>query len=718
MYVIMYQYFSISIGDSKWHYFNEGQGWKHQVRPPAETAGELSLQVQADQIENIKKILTRRKETIFSSNGSSLQEIPVWETTNRLRYWWHAKQERKGVKALVSNAMKALDAAVANVTDLEQQAVVKRFLKDHFFTNLTQQGVCARMRTDVFDRDVLKGGHIEKLLAPEIAEKREKLKNAACSNADKSLDMKRTALSAALYALRNDQVIFSKNLGVPLKIIGSGGSGGARVGHALNSKKVTVIKPGDEGPYGANTPSWLSWIKQFFLSPRKCLLWQSEPRAEEASSRLAEVFAFGNTPYTRTEEITAYTFRGTSRKECSQQMFMGVGKVQTLGEYLGISESWHSIPRFLRSCLADRLSKRADGPARAEYPHANSWWKRCIRFLFEKLLFSAKPLPPIDDVLLIMAGLMKYLSGDIDTHFDNMLVVKLPKEAFTAGGFLEKYFKGEATEQETRDFFDKEENLDHLLCHLFESAQLTNGDRIAIVNHDGGAAFINSHPSSSFWGLDNYLSGRHRFLFETHPVFAKPFPNEVQRRMEGKDEVMRNFLMENALRELIGVLGIDVRVYRNFRKKHVNRELFKKYIFQGDKSDLEKLTRCLLQVKMEDPIISASYYPYYDRQFRGDLKRIHGMTKIGMDQYRFLIQHLADKPDAPMRELFLHIDEKDFDVKQIENSERVKQFDEMIKTFAQRSVSNNLDEIPKDCEFEYLKKSVTELAMGDFINAP
>ncbi len=723
----MTQYVSINIGSTHWSYVDNGQGMMPQaVYCPS--ASDINLQVAADQIENINKILNRAKGTIFkSADGVALKEIQSWEMRRRFSYWKNLDQERVRVKQAVSTAIRALDSAIAAahlLTEVQEKAL-KQFLEDHFFTILTNDGVCARMRKDVFDRDVLLGRErgIEARLAPDIVQKRAEkervMKEHREGGDERALQMRRAALSVACYAVRDAEVCFSKKLGVPLKQIGSGGSGGACTGHALSRKKVTVVKPGDEGPYGVNTPSWMSWIKQFFLSARKCLLWQSEPRAEEGSSRLAEVFEFANTPHTRTEEISARTFHRLSRKECSQQIFIDLGRkddgtprVKTLGEYLGVSGQWNSIPRVLRCCMADNLSRRSGGSPRANYPYSNSWWKRVARFLFEKLSCEQKPLPQVDEYLFIMAGLMKYLTGDIDTHFDNMLIATLPDEPFVEGSFLDKYFKGEASEAEIEGFIHRGGDMDHLLCHLFESRVLPSGERIAMINHDGGAAFPHSHPTS--WGIDSYLSGRHRFLFETHPIFEKPFPQEVRQKMEGKDQVEVEFLMENALRELIGVIGIDARVYREFRKNPANRLLFKKYIFLGKSNDLEELTRRLLQEKMGDYTLSASHYIYYDKQFRGDLKRIRGMTCVAADQYRFLIHHLATKQDEPMRNLFMHIDQNDFNHKELEGSQRVMAFDQLIKDLAEAQPPA-LEVISEDCNYDYLRKHVPTLAIRDFI---
>lgn len=713
----MSEYFAICLGNHRWGYLKDNSGVQQQKWTPDHQWKDINIEMDCDQEVIINKIFDRRKQTIFGIRDGKLSEIYSWEYQARFTYWRNISSERAAVNECVTKAMTAFDNAIAKLTNLsdDQEVVLKRFLQDQFFSTLTRAGPCARMREDVFNRDAISltlPNGIADRLAPEV--KKSKQAIAAEMKNHRLLSDKneaRTALRVADYLHRDAKVAFSQKLGVPLKKIGSGGSGGARTGHALSKKKVTVIKPGDEGPYGVNTPSWSSWLKQFLFSARKCLLWQSEPRAEEASSRMAEVLNLHNTPHTRTEMITATNFNGRSRKECSQQVFMGIGRVQTLGEYLGISGSWSSIPRFLRCCLADHLARRGGSRKRIDYPHANSWWKSVFRWFFEKLDFSSAPLPPVDSRLFELSALGKYLSGDIDTHFDNMLVALLPKEAFTKGEFLDRYFKGEALENEIDTFIEEEKNLDLLLARLFESREMENGEHMVLLNHDGGAAFPNQHPST--WGLDSYLSGRHRFLFETHPEFSKRFSDEAKDYILGKEQIMLQFMLENALRELIGVIGVDIDLYKNFRMDASNRALLKKYIFLGDEGDLENLTRRLINLKMKNHFIAPRHYIYYDKQFRGDLQRIHGMTNVTADLYRFALHHMSEKSHLPKRELFMHIDANNFKDDEIKKCAAVKKFDQMRAEFAQAAVPK-LKDIPGDANYEFFRKGISQVSRWDY----
>ncbi|MCH9608492.1 MAG: hypothetical protein S4CHLAM45_10690 [Chlamydiales bacterium] len=700
----MANYISLEIGNHTWHFSAatnpQGEVAISQLGKNASSTWEpIQLQV-GEEAETIVELLDRQAKTIFTvGEEGNLKKIhTAFEYGKRFSYWKNLGANRAAVQKRVTKAMEVFDQAIAGLGELgsEKGAVVKAFLTNHFFA--AKNGSLARMHTDVFDRSSIKNPKgIRHYLAPEIAQAKEELKQAmkkVCKLQD--IKEKRAALKVADYAVRNAEACFSTKLGIPLTSL-SGGTGGARTRPLLNGRRAVVVKPGDEGPYGVNTPSFWSWIKQWFSSGRQCLRWNSEPRAEETASRVDEVFRFDTVPMTRTEEIRSEQFNKFARKECSQQVF--ASGAEPLGEYLGIS-GWRAFPRSLRCCLADYLARRA-GEEQANYPNVTSWWQRAIRYLFSKLVSTDKPLPNLNPMILERAALSKYLGGDIDTHFDNLLVLKIPQEA-REHPFLNALFAGTATEDEINTFVDEGKDYEYLLYRLFESR-----DGFAIINHDGGASSPHSHPPR-FGLFDPYLSTRFRYLFEVHPEFEKPFTSETIEFLKGKDEVMLRSLLEAAIRELIGVIGVDTTIFVDFWKERENRALFKKSVLTGNQNDLIEVARKLTLLKFRNTKFSGYQFYYYNKQFLSDIERMHGMIKTRSDHYRFLIHHINETPQAARRNLFLHLDEQDFDDSEIKKASSVQRYDRKIEFTSTNVVPAQSITIPQSPTYEWLRKHIIE----------
>jgi hypothetical protein len=613
---------TISIGTHCWSYSIDEQN-AISSSPHAQNAQRINLQ--CAEANNIKALINRQKGHIFNVRDGKL--CVVKGRFNRALYWLNKKKEQARVKTVVNRCLQSLEEALSQV-DLnhdQKKRVLRVFLcsafrKDRF-------GAMSRLPQAIYDRSQIGfASRLEELIDLDdrpLCQARDNLVRTLLEASGQQLAEKRALLAKADFDLRWAEARFADQLGLSFELISQGGSGGARVGRSRLGHKLVVIKPGDEGPYGKNTPSLSSRFKQWLLSPRSCLRGNSEPRAEQGSFRLSQSLGLDNVPYTQIEGVRG-DFVGPKMKECSVQVF--VNNATTLREHLNIKPFWQSLPISLRSYARNHL--------------------------------ASVPLPHVNEELFEFTAVMKFLSGDIDTHFENILIKTARESADEAPnqGLIKNYLKP-ITDPQELDLRNLINKLYQTKDHYFLLDSLMRYQNQMLINHDGGASFVHSHPRRN-WTLDSYLSGRFRFLFEIHPAFSTPFSAELVRHFEQKQMTFIEFAIEQAIREGLSILckdGSTTAFYR-FWEKIENRDNFKQFVL--GRSDLNaRIARDLYIARIGDLNVSAD--SGIEKFFHQELVRIHGQVKTLLDRYKIFHYHLTQKTEASKRELMLLIYHKE-----------------------------------------------------------
>ncbi len=647
----------ISIGSSnKGYYSVDGEG-HIQSLPSQQCQDQIVIQagdpasstervanIAAATMSNLEILLDRGSKTIFTASDGQLKRISSWDLFGRFWYWLDRDNQRARVKQIISDSFGALEAALKSL-NLNKTSRAGQALTDHLNSSLFSR--FTTIRNDVFDRSIVKpNGELEAYftanhLKLDVVKRREALKTAMKT---------KEGVKEAFYQLAHAEETFSKELGLTFKLIISGGSGGARRGFSRTAKPIVAIKPEDEGPYGVNNTSFSSRIKRIFLSPRACIAGGADQRAEEMSYRTSELFKWNNVPPTHVESVDSASFNVLNKKECSVQLWLAGAK--PLEAYLQQPWLFNKVIRFA---------------------------PRCCRSWFRSYLEKRKEsIPQLPQALFEQSLLLKYLTGDIDSHFENMLI----KTASPENEFIGKYRAGIATPEEVNFFVDhifEEDRFDLLLEHLFAS----DGDTI-LVNHDGGASFPNQHPATC--GLDAYLSGRFRFLFEVLPQCNQPFVQEVGEDYLAKgDERLLKLISEMAMQELIGVIGINTKVFVAFWAVKENRKRFRQFLLkpQLDNRTLVKLrSRLVGFTEVHNP----SHSNFYAKKYQRELVRIRGMVQTLANRHRVAMAHFQDG-DKTIRDLLSHVDRNEFEMAVSEIPE--SDFDRELARLAESETSED-----------------------------
>ena len=503
-----------------------------------------------------------------------------------------------------------------------------------------------RLKQKVFNRGAIaEGSRLEQILSPNLSGKREALAKALLNIRDNH-DTKtaKRAVEKAFMDLVFEEFQFVQKLGIDLERNGDGGSGGARYARNRFGRKILVVKPGDEGPHGVNNPQWYARFKRWVISPKACLEGNSEPMAEVDSWLCDRSFDLWSVPPTEIRYVESADFVGSPHKECSLQMFVeGCG---TLGEYVDVSPSLHSMPRpFLRwycgssndtgffSSFEQRTQRRQD-------------------------LLARVPKESLERV-----SLHNFLIEDVDCHFENILV----KDSAPASeeSVLSRVFSGDTsvTDADIRAFVESlftlkgnQALLDQL---LFSEIVEVDGvqKKITLVKHDGGSSNPHHHPSA--W---DYLSIRFKHLFEALPHFEEPFSEEIRASFVGKQEALKWFLCKKAKRELRNILGVrdlteegqqpvTKHVFDIFWDNVAHKDLFYHFILEKDPTRAYGLRLELITELAKAAGATPEHGPAYLFYFNYHLKRIHGNIQTRLESYQVLSGHLQS-PDKPMRTLF------------------------------------------------------------------
>jgi hypothetical protein len=548
-------------------------------------------------------------------------------------------------------------------------------------------GPLCRLRRNLFNRGaIVEGSPLENILRPEMQSKKRGLVGALQKLRDdhQNEECKRR-VEERLMDLVFEEYLLMQTLGIDLERNRDGGSGGARYARDRYGKgrKILVIKPADEGPYGVNNPQWYARVKRWIVSPKACLAGNSEPLAEFESYLCDRHFSIWSVPPTSIRYVTSADFVGNIHKECSVQMF--VEGCTELGKYVGVSPVLHGLPRsYLRWYCGSETDLgvfSALSPRSVWNPHVQR--DELVRDKIHRIV----PQEPLEKV-----AKHNFLIEDVDCHLENILVKETPLAPDNS--LLSRIFRGDQRVQDTEiehfvDHFFKNNHAQELLNHLLScSGEITTDQgekkKVTLIKHDGGSSNPHSHPSS--W---DFLSLRFKHLFEILPPFEKAFSPQVA-DMSNTQKKLDAFLKEKAELQLRNILGLrEVEEGSKKVMKHVfdifwadenNRQLFYDYIFQNkpllkknstptDRAHFEKQKDVLADslVKLMTALISASGVELraiekqekYQHYFAYHLKRIRNNVRARRESYEVFVKRAAHEP---MRSLLKdHCSKSDFE---------------------------------------------------------
>lgn len=537
---------------------------------------------------NFQQLALREKNQLYWVDS----EGRLRTVRNNVWYAIHGLDEEKKVKQVVAKTLEQLEQFLKKETKKKEARAVYRLVVQKIFS---ERSAFSRMSQGVFDRGgIERGSKLEALLAPEVVSTRKRLKE---TESWPSKEQHEKALMDAAYA----EFQFAQRLGIDLVRVSKEGSGGARFALDRDRRKLFVIKPGDEGPGGANNPQWYARLKRLFVTPKFGLEGNSEPLAELDSWAMDRKFGIWAVPPTEVREVESRSFVGKVKKQCSVQMY--VEGCQSLGDFLGIPYWAYGFPRpFLRWYLG-RENKRMELLAK---------------------------LPP-EEIQAI--ALHNFLIEDLDSHLDNFLVRPFSSESHQT------------------DLFQK--HVVQLLAHTSDSKG--NHEKVLLVKHDGGASHPHHHP---YWW--EFLALRFKHLFEVLPHFDEhQFSDQVKPLFERKGAKLDEFLHEKGKRELKNVM--DLESFEAFWSAYSNE--FQSWAKEKDPKKEKELRLKLIDHLFTSCQGSVKLKSKYKTYFNYHLKRINGSLGTRRESFEVMQNHFKrEKNDSKviMRDLFLTRTSSDF----------------------------------------------------------
>lgn len=565
-----------------------------------------------------------------------------------------------------------------NLYFVENQAThIQKVVLKHIFTKSS----LSRMGEDLYDRGAIaEGSKLEEILAeifhsnllPEdfrfnLTGKREELKRAlkAYRNQHNKVEAK-AAIKELFMNLVLAEYAFSYQLGLDLKTIGDGGSGGARYGRDRFARKLVVVKPGDEGPHGRNNPRLMAKIKRLFVSPRPSLIGNSEPQAEVDSYLLSERMGVDIVPPTELRYIPSHKFNGDHYKECSVQMFIrGNGEPPvTLGEYLGITPKMHLLPRFF------------------------------LRWFLNKEGILRK----IPQGLAERLAAHNLLIEDIDCHFDNVLVFQRGSDSTVFDRlFADQNVDGQIDLLFEGGFFKNNHGQSLLSALLYSEEVEIEGlnKKIAFAKHDGGSSNPHRHP-------EGILEKRFKHFFEVHPRFSHQFT--LQEHFANRQQGFIEFLLEKGARALRNIHTAEV--FRNYWNNPVYRQNFKTWILErGD--NVNEARNAVLENLLEVNQVrdSAERERAYRIHYISHLNRIHGSISTRIDSWKILQKNLRN--GTSMRQALQVVTPQDFE------RELMNYTIDDIELKLQEAQQRVVPQLPSQLQGKYFSGNIALIDLGE-----
>lgn len=635
--------------------------------------------------ENLWRLLTRRQGEGLRVNARGF--------LGRAQLSSLSKKEKQAVQDLVNRTLSKL------IRDFEAVKMnrIHKIVLEHIFTKspLTQ------MSRKMYDRSVIQeGSKLQKRLKPEYAAQKAKLEDAlknfndnfgreAQESARVAMESTRVAIADELIRLSDCERELAQVLGLELKPVAEGGSGGAVYARDRLGHKIQVIKRTDAGPFGPNNKSWTAWFKSFFISQRPCLDGNSEPLAEYDCYRLDSCFIHLHlVPPTKMGDVQSASF-DNEKIHCSIQMW--IDGCKTLSEYLDFNA--HFLPRsFLRWYFDDEKYESKLPQGLMERVGILDFLSENIDTHLENVLVKVLDDKKEDDVLdrllkgeeiakeeiaefvfhlfsnkethkkyakILPHSLMKLLivHEDFDKHLDAILEILLDERR--VDDFLDRLFDKDKTvhPEEITNFVNQLFSRNwhqKLLERLFPSETTKSGKRVLLVKHDGGSSNPHSHPTS--WDL---LSLRFKHFIEVLPSFKKPLSKEAKEAIfHPEKEAFQEFIYAKIEHGLESILS--ARVAKIFWDLG-NSTLVKEWVRSLEKmkeSDMTTLEEKLMEAVHKEALergksLSSKDIEMHKKYFRRNLKRLQGNIRTRWESW-IVLKIYAGNDGLSMRD-FLQV---------------------------------------------------------------
>jgi hypothetical protein len=530
----------------------------------------------------------KRGETFAVSEGKAPRLEKVVGCQNRVSYWWNKAAVQGQVSKLIDEVIGALDSSNGIFNDEKKLNVLRYTLQNGgSFTHLSQK---------VFKRGTIEeGSALEKALFPDLDEARQKFEGA-------NKDNDAAGYEECFKRLSYTEFLFAQSLGIQLKSVSTGGTGGARYGYSrygMSMPPIWVIKPSDEGPNGSMNPSTWQRVKSFFISQRTSLQDNSEACSEVDAAIIDRSLGTNLVPPTVRENVKSKAFYGKPIKECSLQMYVDGAK--TLKDHLGIPTIMHMLPRFFLRWYYGRQAKKTE---------------------LQALLPAA---------LLERLSALNFATEDFDCHFDNALILNdsIPVKNCYAG------------------FFGSGKN-QTVLRGLFHQV---NG--VMLIKHDNGSSNPHSHPEFSYLHpVETHLSQRYRYLFEILPGCELTFSKETVDLLRGKEKAFLKGLEEKAKLALRSMTHpLEDKIFDDFWKNKVKDVRVLLFQDEGHKGASNRLVDYLVERTNDELLPEFQNSPQIRRYYAYHLDRIRKGVIARLESFEVLLHHLEKDKNNSIRDL-------------------------------------------------------------------
>ncbi len=540
--------------------------------------------------------------------------------------FWAKKKEKKVPKT--NPIMDCLIKRIETILQGKKEEEIREYtaLRYLFLNKGIYDGPFGHLPLSLFHRKLIeKGSLLEQVLDDQsiLLDARKRFENAELPTENESFTKKRDR-ERALLEYANAEQTFAHRLGIPLKPISTGGSGGARKYYDREGRPdieelkwkhvLSVVKPEDEGPHGVNNPQKYAKIKRLFVSTKPALKGNSEGLAEQESYALDRAFDLNIVPPTDFLHVESPQFFGPTLKECSVQLF--VENAVSLKDYFGIPGWIHFRSReYQRRYLENYFNH----PNRKHLKDLLE--DKSFRFLLEKVAFH------------------DFATENLDCHLENVLIVEIPVNG------------KDPKDRSIQEFLKS--SLGHIIVKK-------NGvdTYIALVKHDGGASNPHKHPTEG-------LSLRNKHLFEILPPFKESFSDEMKKLFEKNKGNIYEVLVEKLYRQL-KKMDEHLKIIKE-KEFHAfweaNRKLILNWIFaqDQDKKDFQfqLIGKCLAIESDDLAEISSGGH----RVVNDHLNRIHANLRARMESWLLIENHferLKKGESLSMRQLLSICHANDF----------------------------------------------------------
>lgn len=646
--------------------------------------------------------------TMFFERGRGEKFIVkkgVFKTITSKRELLYLKRHKAELEQSIQGvATRAFQALNAQLEALKLEGGNKKAVETLLRVKVQKNSPLARLKKTLFNRGeaIPCCSVLESYLDQKVVEKHNFLLAAFTNQREHRKNLNgvgKTARIKGKHALQeriNAEINLDLTLGIKLKKISAGGSGGARLAYNRYGVPIAVVKPDDEGPYGINNPTWSSWFKRKFISQRACIAGNFECITETGACLLDAQMSTNLVPSTSTEFVNSSCFINAHEKICSVQAFVGgaeeFAKLTHIPWHVSLTEK---IKSFFQSIQAFLFWPPKDSFDKEPVTH---WFvvrqreieTRIIEGKGDDYQFTEQELSELETLSFLhgrhclekgfkvedykkacedfaqkvqLLGAFDFLAGDTDCHDENFMVTQKRVIHPTIRALFD-------LDKHTPDPTDEE--LQYLAAHLFDPRAVKKGEPLLfaqlmhaylegedgetiLVKHDGGSSLPHSHPTTAF-------QMRNAYKFARLPFMTKEFSEKTKAFVQNSDDSVIESMMLLGAQNLLNICSAEE--LKGFWAKVENRVLFKRWILLGDKGDEFAMRDAILETynerirkakqncdasdgedkKAAKAVLDKKLYEKSQREKNlvRHLPRIRGIVKTMQTRWELLLAHVTD----------------------------------------------------------------------------